>query len=370
MVRAVRTATGWRAQAGRLRPRAPMAFACSDFASAWPGSRHDHGRRGLFGNCSQRNHRSPDDHWASRAVQHGSHPADRRSPHQHDPLDGPGAISVIAGMPPVVNAANVYSEAGRQRVLAAVAGAKSYVYVPSAEQNGAGVGRRDRSGDDEGRRPRSRPARSRQHVVPSWDLKTLYVTASAANQLVPIDPTTGKPGTPIPVDAALQPVLLARRHHGRRPGRAATTASTTTTPTRGSELKSVPSTCNGNNHADWSADGTLLPRHVRVLRRPAEGRHGHGRHHHQDPPPNGARCPRTCGSRPDGSKFYVADMMSDGVWIVDGNDDDGHRPHRHRRRRPRDLPESRRHAACTCPTVAVTWATRTASRAPATVRCR
>ena len=39
-----------------------------------------------------------------------------------------------------------------------------------------------------------------QHVVPSWDLKTLYVNASAANRLVPIDPVTGKPGRPIAVD--------------------------------------------------------------------------------------------------------------------------------------------------------------------------
>ena len=37
-----------------------------------------------------------------------------------------------------------------------------------------------------------------QHVVPSWDLKTLYANASGANRLVPIDPGDGKPGKPIP----------------------------------------------------------------------------------------------------------------------------------------------------------------------------
>ena len=38
-----------------------------------------------------------------------------------------------------------------------------------------------------------------QHVVPAWDLKTLYVTNDTGNSLTPIDPRTGKPGSPIPV---------------------------------------------------------------------------------------------------------------------------------------------------------------------------
>ena len=39
-----------------------------------------------------------------------------------------------------------------------------------------------------------------QHVVPAWNLKTLYVTNDLGNSLTPINPRTGKPGTPIPVD--------------------------------------------------------------------------------------------------------------------------------------------------------------------------
>ena len=31
-----------------------------------------------------------------------------------------------------------------------------------------------------------------QHVTPSWDLRTLYVEASTANQLVALNPATGK----------------------------------------------------------------------------------------------------------------------------------------------------------------------------------
>ena len=39
-----------------------------------------------------------------------------------------------------------------------------------------------------------------QHVVPAWDLKTLYVTNDLGNTLTPINPNTGKPGHTIPVD--------------------------------------------------------------------------------------------------------------------------------------------------------------------------
>ena len=39
-----------------------------------------------------------------------------------------------------------------------------------------------------------------QHVVPSWDLKTMYVANDLGNSLTVIDPRTGAPGRVIPVD--------------------------------------------------------------------------------------------------------------------------------------------------------------------------
>jgi len=39
-----------------------------------------------------------------------------------------------------------------------------------------------------------------QHVTPSHDLKTLWVDNDFGNSLTPLDPRTGKPGRPIPVD--------------------------------------------------------------------------------------------------------------------------------------------------------------------------
>ena len=51
-----------------------------------------------------------------------------------------------------------------------------------------------------------------QHVVPSWDLRTLYVTNDLSNSLTPIDPRTGRPGKPI---AALDPYNLYFTPNGR-----------------------------------------------------------------------------------------------------------------------------------------------------------
>ena len=42
--------------------------------------------------------------------------------------------------------------------------------------------------------------REPQHVVPSWDMKTLWVNDDLGNDMVPIDPPlTGKPGTAVQV---------------------------------------------------------------------------------------------------------------------------------------------------------------------------
>ena len=155
-----------------------------------------------------------------------------------------------------------------------------------------------------------------QHVVPSWDLKTLYVTASAGNQLVPIDPTTGKPGTPI---KATRPYNLYFTPDGKK----AVVQNEQNNrldyydPITWTLEKSVPSTCLGNNHADWSADGTYFivtcefsgdlikvdtqTGEVLAIINLAPG-----------------AMPQDVRLTPDGKKFYVADMMSDGVWVVDG----------------------------------------------------
>ena len=69
--------------------------------------------------------------------------------------------------------------------------------------------------------PASAPAASRSTWCPSWDLKTLWVNDDLGNDLVPIDPRTGKAGKPVAGRGPLQPLLHPRRRarpgHGRAP---------------------------------------------------------------------------------------------------------------------------------------------------------
>src|SRR5262249_21437633 len=155
-----------------------------------------------------------------------------------------------------------------------------------------------------------------QHVVPAWDLKTLYVTASAANQLVPIDPKTGEPGAPIPVT---RPYNLYFTPDGTKAvvqeeqnDKIAYYDTATW-----KEIKSVPATCDGNNHADWSADGTYFLVTCEFSGDLLKVDTASGDVITKIKLAKGAM-PQDVRLVPDGSKFYVADMMSDGVWIVDG----------------------------------------------------
>src|SRR6185436_8168797 len=98
-----------------------------------------------------------------------------------------------------------------------------------------------------------------QHVAPSWDMQTLWVTNNAERtdkgSLTPIDPKTGKPGTAIPVDdpynmyfspdgkSAIVVAEAMKRLDFRDP--------------KTFQLQySIPAPgCAGINHADFSIDG-------------------------------------------------------------------------------------------------------------------
>jgi YVTN family beta-propeller protein len=157
-----------------------------------------------------------------------------------------------------------------------------------------------------------------QHVVPAWDLKTLYVTNDTGNSLTPINPLTGKPGAEIPVDDPYNmyftpdgrfAIVVAERLH-RLDFRNAHTFRL---------HRSVAVPCSGVDHMDFSADeryliascefsGQLIKvdiaseRVVGVLTLP-------------DGP---AGMPQDVKLSPDGKTFYVADMHAGGLWKIDG----------------------------------------------------
>lgn len=110
------------------------------------------------------------------------------------------AIKTVPGMPPVIDPNNLYSETQARKLSPSVKGALPRVYVPNRQSNDVTV-----------IDPATLKVVDRfpvginpQHVVPSWDLKTLWVANNAEHRiegsLTPINPTTGKPGKNIPVD--------------------------------------------------------------------------------------------------------------------------------------------------------------------------
>jgi YVTN family beta-propeller protein len=214
-------------------------------------------------------------------------------------------------MPPVVDPHNVYSETASGHMSPAVAEAKAYVYVPSNDDGSVTV-------IDQGTLTvvdHYRVGKLVQHVVPAWDLKTLYASASGSNQLVPIDPATGKRGAAIHVDApynlyftpdGTKAVVMAERKN----------RIDYYDPHTWKKLDSVAAPCQGVNHADWSADGRWFLVTCEFSGQLLKVDTSTGAVAGIIDLGSGAM-PQDVRLAPDGSKFYVADMASAGVWIID-----------------------------------------------------
>jgi DNA-binding beta-propeller fold protein YncE len=157
-----------------------------------------------------------------------------------------------------------------------------------------------------------------QHVTPSWDLKTLWVTNDLGNSLTPIDPRTSRPGVPVPVT---DPYNLYFTADGRR-------AIVVAEAQRRLDFREPHSMtlrhslpvpmCPGVDHMDFDAaarralvscefSGRMIEvdlRRERVLKtidlRPRA-------------------MPQDVKLSPDGDTFYVADMATDGVWLIDAH---------------------------------------------------
>jgi YVTN family beta-propeller protein len=234
---------------------------------------------------------------------------------------GKGAVGgAFAGMPPVLDARNLYSAAGAGALSPAVRGDPARVYVPELRSNDVVVI------DPQTRRivDRFPVGRNPQHIVPSWDLRTLWVTNNSEHRgdgsLTPIDPATGKPGKPLPVDDPYNmyfmpdgsAAIVVAEAHERLDFRDPHTM----------ELRfslAVPG-CKGINHADFSLDGSYAIftcefsaslAKIDLVQRRVVGMLALDTK-------DGGGMPQDVRISPDGSVFYVADMMAGGVFLIDG----------------------------------------------------
>lgn len=156
-----------------------------------------------------------------------------------------------------------------------------------------------------------------QHVVPSYDLKTLWVNNDIGNSLTPINPATGRPGRTIPVTDPYnlyftpdgQYAIVVEERDQALAFRDAHTMRLRHT---------LPVPCSGPNHMDFTADGRFLLLSCefdgKVVRIDVRNQKVVGQ---LTLDPNGM--PQDVKLSPDGKLFYVADMMKNGVWMVDAN---------------------------------------------------
>ena len=222
----------------------------------------------------------------------------------------------LPGMPQPLSATDVYAADRPGLLSATVAHDPAYVYVPDTNSNDVYVidqhTMRVVATFPVGREP--------QHVVPSYDLKTLYVTADKVGygDLVPIDPRTGRPGPAIPVDDAYNMYFTPDGRYAIVVQEAYTRLAFYDPHTwvRHDSL-TIPS-CRGIDHMDFTADGTKLLASCefadqmvvvdvathRLLKTVPLTRTSGG-------------MPQDVKLSPDGKVFYVADMMADGVYLID-----------------------------------------------------
>jgi DNA-binding beta-propeller fold protein YncE len=210
--------------------------------------------------------------------------------------------------------ANVYAHDGPNMLSPAARSARPLIYVPNSQSNTV----------DEIDPRTFRIVRQfavgilPQHVVPAWDLRTLYVTNDDGNTLTPINPKTGKPGTPIPVDDpynmyftpdgkhAIVVAERLRRLDFRNPHTFAL-------------QKSLPVPCVGVDHMDFSADGSYLIASCEFSGQLIKVDVATERVVKEVTLPDGSiAMPQDVKLSPDGRLFYVADMQANGVWEVDG----------------------------------------------------
>jgi len=228
------------------------------------------------------------------------------------------AVRTIPGMPPVVDPANLYSEAGAGRLSGEVKGALPRIYVPNLRSNDVYVI------DPETFKVVDRfpVGRGPQHVVPSWDLQTLWVTNNASRSpegsLTPIDPKTGRPGPEVSVDDPYNMYFTADGMEAIVVAEAFARLDFRDPHTMALHSRLEVPGCKGINHADFSIDGRYAIftcefdrgglAKIDVARRRVVGYLRLGE----------MAMPQDIRVSPDGKLFYVADMMAGGVHLVDG----------------------------------------------------
>src|SRR6188474_705194 len=249
------------------------------------------------------------------------------------------APATVPGMPSIVDPSNLYSETAAGKIDPNIAADLPRVYVPNLQSNDVYVI------DPSTLKvvDKFKVGLNPQHVVPSYDLRTLWVANNAENtkrgSLTPVDPKTGKPGKAIAVDDPYNMYFSPDGKSAIIVAEALKRLDFRDPKTMQLQYSIDVPKCAGINHADFSIDGRfaiftcefagtvakidMVERKVlgytQVIQpgRPTKVVKG----------PDGRDelicttwkgMPQDIRASPDGKIFFVADMMADGVHVVDG----------------------------------------------------
>jgi DNA-binding beta-propeller fold protein YncE len=230
---------------------------------------------------------------------------------EHRPVAHAVVAQALARRPPAPPRVDVYAATRAGRLSPAVRGALPRVYVPNSRSATVDVI------DQRTFRVVGHFATGAlpQHVTPSWDLRTLWVSSDVGGSLTPIDPRTAQPGRPVPVS---DPYNLYFTPNGRY-------AIVVAEALRRLDFRDphtmrlhralgVP--CEGVDHMDFTADGRYALASCEFAAKAIVIDVARERVVRSLPLPAGSM-PQDVKLSPDGRVFYVADNLRGGVWVMD-----------------------------------------------------
>lgn len=238
---------------------------------------------------------------------------------------GPDApkVETVPGMPPVVDPNNIYSEIRPDVINPNTEGALYRVYVPNEVSGTLSVIDPTTGKVIDTFQTGVIP----QHVVPAYDMSVLYVLNNSSNTITPIDPLTGKAQKAIPVD---DPYNIYFTPDGSEAIIVAEAKMRLdfADPKTFEVHSSIQTQCDGINHVDFSIDGRYMLAtcefdgtivKIDLVERKLVGQMK------LDITQSGMEKPTKKIAQPqdvrvsnNGHTFYVADLITDGVYLIDG----------------------------------------------------
>jgi YVTN family beta-propeller protein len=220
-------------------------------------------------------------------------------------------MTALPGMPPVQNPSDIYAADHAGELSPVVRDFPPRIYVPNSGSNTVDIidpkTYKIIAHFPVGKQP--------QHVVPSYDLKRLWVLNDLGDSVTEIDPRTGQKGETLPVADPYNMYFTPDGKYAIVVAEAKQSLDFRDAQTM-KLVESVKVNCKGVDHMDFTADGRFLIAScefaAELLKVDVANRKVVGSIHLEQ-----GGMPQDVKTSPDGKVFYVADMMANGVYLID-----------------------------------------------------